>query len=194
MASIRIGMLFSRLPLSPNAWTALSLLPAVAGFAALLYGQMLLALALFIASAFLDAVDGAVARVTGRATALGAYLDGIADRFVEALILFGLILFGIPGFILPGYAWAALLLFAGTCMTSFARAYAVYKHAISEEEAQRMGGLLERAERLALVFAGMLLHGMSAVYLTYALVAAFVLALATMAQRIFFVLKNSNLR
>jgi phosphatidylglycerophosphate synthase len=185
-------MLFSKLPLSPNAWTVLSLLPAVAGLVALLQKQMLAALALFIASAFLDAVDGAVARVTGRATALGAYLDGIADRFVEAMLLIGLMLFGIPDFVLPGYAWAALLLFAGTCMTSFARAYAVYKRAMGDGEAQGMGGLLERAERLALVFAGMLLHAADALYLTYAIAAAFVLALATTAQRIFFVLKSGK--
>ena len=51
------------LGLSPNAWTMLSLLPAVAGMAALIYGRLGWGLLLFSLSAFIDIVDGTVARV-----------------------------------------------------------------------------------------------------------------------------------
>jgi archaetidylinositol phosphate synthase len=186
--SIRIGIAFSRIPLSPNAWTILSVLPAVAGFWLLVERRMPEAVVLFALSALLDAVDGGVARVTGSVTRLGAYLDGIVDRVVEALLLFGLLFYGVPGWLLPGYVWIALLLFSGTVMTSYARAYADHRKAVSAEDIARMPGLLERAERLILIFAGMVagLWG-EPVYLTYAIAAAGVLASITVLQRVLFV-------
>ncbi|VVC04051.1 Archaetidylinositol phosphate synthase [Candidatus Burarchaeum australiense] len=190
--SIRIGIAFSRIPLSPNAWTVLSVLPALVGFVMLVQHEMGSAIALFALSALMDAIDGGVARVTGRVTNLGAYLDGIADRIVEALLLFGLLFYGVQDWLLPGYAWVALVLFAGTMMTSYARAYADHRKALSEEDVKRMPGILERAERLVLIFAGMaagLAYG--PIYLTYALAAAGALACVTVVQRVLFVVKES---
>ncbi len=69
--------------------SALVLWPAAAG------GRWLVAAALVVVlSALLDNVDGAVAVLTGRATAWGAVLDAVADRvgdlfFVLALLLAG---------------------------------------------------------------------------------------------------------
>lgn len=114
--SIRLGMVFSKIPISANAWTILSLLPAVVGFAFLVQRQMENALVLFAISAILDAVDGGVARVTGTVSNLGAYLDGMMDRAVEGLLLIGIMLHGIPdlviwGYTTPAFLWIALLLF-----------------------------------------------------------------------------------
>ena len=191
--SIRIGIIFSRIPLSPNTWTLLSVLPALLGFYFLTQKQMWPAIAAFAVSALLDAVDGGVARVTGAVTNLGAYLDGMVDRFVEALLLFGLMFYGVADWQLPGYAWVALLLFFGTVMTSYSRAYADHRKVLAGEEVKRMPGILERAERLILVFLGMvagMLYG--PIWLTYAIALAAALSIVTVAQRMWFVAKNSS--
>jgi len=191
--SIRIGITCSRIPLSPNTWTLLSVLPALLGFYFLTQKQMWPAIAAFAVSALLDAVDGGVARVTGAVTNLGAYLDGMVDRFVEALLLFGLMFYGVADWQLPGYAWVALLLFFGTVMTSYSRAYADHRKVLAGEEVKRMPGILERAERLILVFLGMvagMLYG--PIWLTYAIALAAALSIVTVAQRMWFVAKNSS--
>jgi len=185
----RAGHLFSRVPISPNAWTIISLLVAILGFAALVLHEMLLGLILFLLAAALDAIDGAVARAARKVTKLGAYLDGMADRFVEALLIFGLMSFGLPEFIIPGYAWLALLLFFGTCMTSYARAYADHRKALSKKEMEKMSGALERAERLLLIFAAMLAWFINPIYATYVIALTSLLALITVAQRVGFVVK-----
>lgn len=189
-----LGIFFAAFPLTPNQWTLLSVVPALAGFAALVYGQMAAGIALFAVSAVIDAIDGGVARVTGTASRLGAFLDGVIDRIVEALLLFGLMFSGfVQAWYLPSYAWIALLLFAGTGMTSFVRAYAHHRKALTDEKKLRgMGGVLERPERLILIFAGMVAFFWQPLYLTYALAAAAILACVTVLQRIWFVAKNSE--
>lgn len=188
-------MIFSKLPLSPNAWTIMSLVPAIVGFYYLVYPKnLLLGAVLFLLAAFLDIVDGGVARVTGRVSNLGAYIDGVADRMVEAMLFFGLMLYGVPDYILPGYLWAALALFFGSAMTSFVEVYADHRQAISDPNVlANMGGILERMERIALVFVGMLAAYLVApVYLTYALASVSVLAMITVLQRIIFVVMHAG--
>ncbi|MEM4389711.1 MAG: CDP-alcohol phosphatidyltransferase family protein [Candidatus Micrarchaeia archaeon] len=192
--SNKLGLFFARWPLTPNQWTVLSVLPALAGFGALVYGHMAAGIVLFALSAVIDAIDGGVARMSGAVTRLGAFLDGVMDRVVEALLLFGLMFSGlVADWMLPAQAWIALLLFAGTAMTSYVRAYAHHRKAIADErKLASMGGVLERSERLMLVFAGMVAWFAQPIYLTYALAAASLLACLTVLQRIWFVVKNAE--
>ncbi len=193
--SVKVGMLFSKMPLSPNAWTVLSIVPAILGFYYLVYPKNLLfGAVLFLLAAFLDIVDGGVARVTGRVSNLGAYLDGVTDRIVEAALFFGLMLYGVPDYILPGYVWASLALFFGSAMTSFVEVYADHRQTISDPKIlEKMGGILERLERITLVFIGMLLGYFAApVYMTYALAMVSILAVLTVLQRIVFVARNAD--
>ena len=60
------------------------------------------AAALLLAKAFLDNVDGGLARATGRVTLMGRYLDTVLDTLVNALLFAALALHG------PG-AWGAPL-------------------------------------------------------------------------------------
>lgn len=192
--SVNVGMVFSKLPFSPNAWTIFSIVPAVIGFYYLTYPKnMLYAAVLFLAAAFIDIIDGGVARVTGRVSNLGAYIDGIADRIVEAALFFGLMLYGVPDYILPGYIWAALALFFGSAMTSFVEVYADHRHAINDPKVfAKIGGILERMERIVLVFIGMVLgYFVAPIYLAYALAAVSALAVLTVLQRIVFVIRNA---
>jgi len=183
--SVKIGIVFSRIPLSPNQWTIISLLPAVIGFYFLVQKELGFAIAFFIIASGIDAVDGAVARVMGKATNFGAYLDGIVDRFVEALLLFGLMFFGYPDWILPGWAWIAGMLFFGTTMTSFSRAYADHRKVVTDpEQLRKLGGILERAERLVLIFVSMFVWFIEPVYATCIMAFGVFLAIITVLQRV----------
>ncbi|MCK4550839.1 MAG: CDP-alcohol phosphatidyltransferase family protein [Candidatus Aenigmarchaeota archaeon] len=180
-----LGTIFSKIPISPTSWTILSLLFAFIGFLALYKKFLFYGFVFFLAAVFCDAVDGAVARRKNKETAIGAYLDGISDRITEAFLLFGLAFYIIPAFYLPGYIWLFMLLFFGSCMTSFAKVYADHKKTLTEEKIKNMGGILERAERVSIILAGMLigcLYGEK--YITYSIVFAAALAAATFTQRV----------
>ncbi len=183
----------ARLGLSPNAWTGLALAAALVGFLALVDKRLLSGLLLFLLSGALDMVDGAVARATGQTSTAGAFLDGVLDRYVEALLILGLLFYLGPNaeFLIPVGAWIAILIF-GAVMTSFVRAYADHRGLVKDQLvlAKEMGGLLERAERLILIYAGMigaLLFEDG--WLLGAIVIAALLSNLTAIQRIFLALK-----
>jgi len=86
----------SKTGLHPNAITVLSLVPAIfAGWAAA-EGLFVLAAVLFLASGFLDLLDGAMARQSGRETRFGALLDSTCDRLADAAIPTGLVVYYAP--------------------------------------------------------------------------------------------------
>lgn len=196
--SMKIGLFFSKIPIDPNTWTILSILPGVLGFVALVYQQMFLGFILFFISGFFDAIDGGVARVTKRVTKLGGYLDGIIDRVIEGLMLFGLLLFGLPDLVIfnsttPVYLWISLQLFIGSVLVSYARAYADHKRIIKNEKVlNRMPGILERTERLFLIGAGMLLYYVNPIYTTYVIFIAVILSTITFLQRVLFVIEHGT--
>src|SRR3989338_11525284 len=103
--SVKVGIVFSKLGLSPNQWTLLSLLPILVSVYFIIKESFLIAAVLFIITSFMDMIDGAVARVTGRVSKLGAYLDTVVDRYIEGLIVFALLFASFPDFYLPIYAW-----------------------------------------------------------------------------------------
>ncbi len=172
--SISIGIAFARFGITPNQWTLLSLLPAVASAYYIAQEQFLLAAALFAVAAVLDFVDGSVARVTGRATRFGAYLDTVVDRYVEALVVLGLVFAALPALVVQAEAWIVAYLF-GAMMTTYAKSAASEKKLV---EAELRGGLLERAERLILLFAGVV----GAAFVGKGLLTAVVALLAVLAN------------
>ena len=180
--SVKIGIAFSKIPLTPNQWTIFSLVPAIVAVYFLAQQDFLIAGSLFIVASFLDMVDGAVARVTGRASRFGAYLDTVVDRYVEAIILFGLLFVGLPGFYIPIYAWIFLYFF-GSMMTTYAKAAAKEKEIIPEGK-ELKGGILERAERLIILFIGIVAAAFNPMYLTYVIALLAVLTNVSALQRI----------
>lgn len=95
---------------------------------------------LLLASGFCDALDGALARLYGEATAFGGFLDSLLDRYADAIVFCGIILGGLCD---PLWGLAALI---GSLLVSYARARA-------EVEGVRMEavGIAERAERLIIL-------------------------------------------
>ena len=181
--SVKIGSAFSRFGLTPNQWTIISILPAIIALYYLVNLQFAEAALFFIISSFLDLVDGSVARVMGKTTKLGAYLDTMMDRYVEFLIVLGVLFVALqgmmPSFFLPAAAWVFIYLF-GSMMTSYAKAAAKEKE-LTDSEIK--GGLLERAERLIILFAGVLFAEFSIMYLTYFMVFLAVVSNITALQR-----------
>ncbi|MCD6443474.1 CDP-alcohol phosphatidyltransferase family protein [Candidatus Bathyarchaeota archaeon] len=95
---------------------------------------------LVIASGFFDMVDGAVARLTGRVSLRGSFLDSTIDRLADALIIGGLTLSG------RVYIPVGVVALAGSLLTSYIRAKA-------ESVGVEMSGigLAERGERLIIL-------------------------------------------
>lgn len=186
--SVKVGMLFSKLKLSPNQWTLLTIIPAMLCFYFLIRQNFLLASLFFIFAAFLDFVDGSVARVTGRVTKFGGYLDTIMDRYVEMLIILGLLFCDLPIVYFPSYIWLFLLLF-GSLMTTYVKAAAKEKD-LAEKEIR--GGIIERSERLILLFIGIFLATINTIYLMSIIIILSILTNITALQRILIVWKISK--
>jgi archaetidylinositol phosphate synthase len=185
---------FSGFGLSPNVWTLLSILPAFGGFFSLYCHNMAIGLLLFAISGFIDMVDGAVARATNSSTVFGAFIDGVLDRYVELLLFLGLSFYigSDAKLIFSIQVWMVLLVF-GSVMTSFVRAYADHRGLINDHNLQKkMGGLLERAERLLLLYFGMLLGTFNERWLIYIIVLVAILSNVTALQRVLFAIRHCS--
>lgn len=186
--SVKVGIVFSRFRLSPNQWTLLSLVPIVAAFYYLVTEDFLIAALFFFISSFIDLIDGSVARVTGRVTRLGAYLDTVIDRYVEGIIIIGLLFASLPEFYIPAYAWIFIYFF-GSMMTTYVKAAAKEKE-LTDKEIK--GGIIERAERLIILFIGILLANFDKFYLVYVIMILAILTNISALQRIRIAFKSGR--
>jgi CDP-diacylglycerol--glycerol-3-phosphate 3-phosphatidyltransferase len=149
--------LFLRLGISPDAVTVVGTLGVCAG--ALVFfprGWLLVGVLVVTAFVFSDIVDGRMARLSGRSSAWGAFLDSTLDRFGDAAIFAGLAMYYVgPGGSRALAGLAIYCLVMGS-ITSYARARA------ESLGMQAKGGIAERADRLVaiLVMTGLadLLH------------------------------------
>jgi archaetidylinositol phosphate synthase len=169
-----VARAFARAGFSPNSLTLIGLL--IGSVAALLFAKGVprwAGLTLLVCGIF-DAIDGAVARLTGRKTAFGEVLDAVIDRYVDFAIFIGIAYGGLAELWgIPSWAWCTLAL-TGGFMVSYTRARA---------EAAGSGkldvGIAERGERLLILAFGGLLNY---THIAVALVA--VLAHATAIHRL----------
>ncbi|MBI2911151.1 MAG: CDP-alcohol phosphatidyltransferase family protein [Chloroflexi bacterium] len=116
-----LARLLSRTPATPNQVSCASLgLAAVAG-ACFAVGWNVPGGLLAQANSIVDGADGDLARLKGRASSFGGFLDAVLDRYADGLILLGLILWaeGQVGQVawLAGF-WALV----GTLSVSYVRA------------------------------------------------------------------------
>jgi CDP-diacylglycerol--glycerol-3-phosphate 3-phosphatidyltransferase/CDP-diacylglycerol--inositol 3-phosphatidyltransferase len=141
-----IARLFLRLGISPDAVTVVGTLGVA--FGALFFfprGQLLVGVLVITAFVFSDLVDGHMARLSGKSSAWGAFLDSTLDRLGDAAVFGGLVLY----FMGPGDSdlWAGLALYCLVmgATTSYARARA------ESLGMEAKGGLAERADRLVAI-------------------------------------------
>ena len=139
------------LKLTPNAVTLLGLIMSL-GAAYLAGADLLLpaGLLLLVASA-MDLLDGALARLTGRASRFGAVLDSTADRLAEAAILLGLLVLYFNDESRVGVVLVFLVLVA-SFMVSYLRARGEGLGFRSDV------GLMTRPERVIVLAIGMVVN------------------------------------
>jgi phosphatidylglycerophosphate synthase len=179
----RAGRLFSAIPLSANQITVFALILALIGFFLAYMQQPLASLLFFILSGITDAIDGAVARARKQVSARGAYIDGMIDRLVEFLFILSFAFYALPPFIAPLELLLVFYLFFGSCMTSFATAYAEHRKVADARKIASQPGILPRAERLIILFASLALVPFCPACSSFLIFAGAALSVVTFAQR-----------
>jgi CDP-diacylglycerol--glycerol-3-phosphate 3-phosphatidyltransferase len=179
-----VAHLLIRLGVSPDAVTVVGTLGVVAG--ALVFfpqGKLLTGVLVITAFVFSDLLDGTMARLTGKSSPFGAFLDSTLDRVGDGAIFAGLALY----FAGPGdsrlYLVLALICLVMGGVTSYARARA------ESVGFQAKVGIAERADRLVAILVA---TGLGAIFdvpeLMYvALWALAVASTVTVVQRIWVV-------
>lgn len=129
--------------ITPNMVTAAG--PLISVLAGLLAasGQLYSGIIIFSIGACLDAVDGSLARISGRSSEFGRYFDSVSDRLSEGAFIAGAVIGGVPP--------AAFAVIAGSVLLLASRIYN-HRRGLGSDAA-----LFGRPERLALLIVGMLL-------------------------------------
>jgi CDP-diacylglycerol--glycerol-3-phosphate 3-phosphatidyltransferase len=135
-----------RMGATANVLTTFGLIATFIGAATVVSGHHLAgALVLAFATAT-DALDGAVARLSGSVTSWGAFYDSVCDR-ISDVVLFGAAIWLVRTD--PLMFVVALVAFGGALLTSYIRARA------ESLDYDATVGLLERPERVMILIAGM---------------------------------------
>jgi phosphatidylglycerophosphate synthase len=174
-----IGKTFSFL--SPMAWTWVSFVLAVVAFALTATQYIYWGFTIFLISTLLDAVDGRVARYVDNATYLGAFADGVIDRFVDALVIMCYFYFKLPTWGLNINLLLFLLLFA-TLLPPFIVAYANHRRAVPDPTETVIWRFAFRVEYLVLLLAGNFFYPIEPIVTLVFLYLSFILNWATVIQ------------
>jgi len=136
---------------NPNSVSWVAFLAAAVAGACFFFGGrgfLSLGLLLVLVNSYLDALDGKIAKLAGKASVRGDFLDHVLDRYADVLMLGG-VAFN------PLYChlWTGTLALVGVLLTSYMGTQA---QAVGQGRAY--GGVLGRADRLVLLFLGGLLQ------------------------------------
>lgn len=172
--------------LTANAITLIGFFAMCGIGVVLAFGHLALGGVLIIVAGIFDSLDGALARLTNRVSAFGAFLDSTTDRFAEGALFLGIMY----AFLQRGITFVAYLVFLallGSLMVSYARARAEGIGVKCNE------GLLTRFERLAVLVSGLVLtafFGDAPILIALALIA--ILANVTAVQRMWLVYRETR--
>jgi CDP-diacylglycerol--glycerol-3-phosphate 3-phosphatidyltransferase len=145
-----IGRTLAKWNVSPDAVTYLGLVLTIGVAALAALGEIRWAGVAYIVAALCDALDGTLARVSGKGSRFGAFLDSSIDRFEESIVFLGLSIY----YAQVGGQWEIpllLLVTVGSLMVSYSRA-----------RAEALGvackvGLMTRVPRVVIMIVGMIL-------------------------------------
>ncbi|MFN2587051.1 MAG: CDP-alcohol phosphatidyltransferase family protein [Actinomycetota bacterium] len=117
--STRVANVLARTRISPLAVTWTGAAVALAGAVLLAGGYYVAGAAVTLAAVIVDCVDGDLARATDRSSTVGAFLDSVLDRWMDAALVLGLVYSDVDDLaVVGGLALTASLL------TSYTRARA----------------------------------------------------------------------
>ncbi|MFA4640659.1 archaetidylinositol phosphate synthase [Pyrococcus kukulkanii] len=143
----RIASSLAKAGITPNQLTVIGLLITFASAYEFYLGNQIIAGLILIFGSFIDALDGSLARLTGRVTRFGGFLDSTLDRISDAAVLFGIALGELVDWRM------AFLALIGSYMVSYARCRA---------ELAGSGtlavGIAERGERLIIIMVTAILN------------------------------------
>ncbi len=147
-----VGEAIRRTGITANHLTAAGVVLAGATAFAIGSGHLGLGFVLLVAAAVPDLLDGAVAKASGTASPRGAFFDSVADRVTDALVLGGIAwhLASSRGGAWPMLAFAVL---GTSSLISYERAKAESLGYTAK------GGVMERAERVIALCAGLVFPG-----------------------------------
>ena len=140
-----LGRIVARTHLTPNAITVIGLILNMGVAAIIASGNLVLGGVAVLLGGGFDALDGAVARVTGQTSRFGSFLDSTLDRYSEAVVFAGVLIYftrNDEGTLPVLLTYAAIV---GSLMISYARA-----------KAEQIGikgdvGFFQRLERLVIL-------------------------------------------
>ncbi|BEP29813.1 CDP-alcohol phosphatidyltransferase family protein [Helicovermis profundi] len=178
-----IAKVFIRLKISANKITILAFITGVSVGIAIYFDQRMLSVALLWVSGLLDAIDGSLARITNTSSKLGAYMDLIMDRMVEAAVILGFAI-RFPNHYISYILFLILVIFN---FSTFMVAGALFQNE-GEKSMHYDSGLAERTETF-IVFTLMIIFSN---YIFYVLNVFNLLILFTGIMRFYFIVKNSN--
>jgi CDP-diacylglycerol--glycerol-3-phosphate 3-phosphatidyltransferase len=157
-----IAVALGRLGLTPNTLTLIGFIGTVAAGISAGAQLWLVAGILVLAFGIFDMFDGTLARATGRATRLGAFLDSTFDRAGEGVVYIG---------IAVGASYGGYGLHVGLAAAAMTAAFMVsYTRAKAESLGFASGsglaniGLAPREVRVAILGVGLILTGMTAYF------------------------------
>jgi CDP-diacylglycerol--glycerol-3-phosphate 3-phosphatidyltransferase len=171
-----IAQFLAKLGIHPNVLTLIGM-GATIGVAVLIaFGHMTTAGILLLILGPIDAMDGALARLSGKASHWGAFVDSVTDRYSELFLFLGFLIYYM--YVSPKNNSAGILLAYGAAAGSVLVSYVKARADASKLDANV--GLLTRVERYIVLIPGLIFN--------YPLVALSIIAIFanfTALQRIF---------
>ncbi|MBW3588385.1 MAG: CDP-alcohol phosphatidyltransferase family protein [Actinobacteria bacterium] len=182
-----IGAVAARAGITPNQATVAGMLIVIGGCYFIATGRLFLGGWVVGAGMVFDSLDGAIAKVAGKMSTAGAFLDSTLDRLADALLFLAVAAYYYdrsPSF--SGLTLALVGMVIGF-LISYVRA-----------RAESLGfeckvGFMERAPRAIIVLLAVLFEGSGVPVLIPALVVLTVLSLWTLVQRFVHVWKQAQI-
>lgn len=137
----QMGMLLQKTKVTPNQVTVMAFIIGIAAGSAIGFDFYLEGIILLWLSGLLDVLDGTLARIQQKSSKIGAYMDLIFDRLVEAAVILGFY------FSAPEHTLAYLVFFVGAMFnfTTFIVAGALFQNE-GNKSMHYDFGIVERTE------------------------------------------------
>ena len=177
-----IRIFFRSKKITPNA---VSLTGTLFGFLAatlVFFEHPALGATSLLIAGFLDLLDGALARTSGRVTRFGGFFDSVLDRYTDLAVM-GAVMFVYFRHNRIDYAMICFAAALGTALIPYARARA------EAASVSCKTGILERPERTVLLLVGLFVP----LLLDYIVIILAVLTHVTVIQRIVHVWKETKM-
>jgi CDP-diacylglycerol---glycerol-3-phosphate 3-phosphatidyltransferase len=179
-----IAQFLNRMGIRPNTVTLIGLAGTVGCALLIGFGHMTWAGILLLIMGPVDAMDGALARMRNEASAWGAFVDAVTDRYSELFLFLGFLMFYMVHANPLGILFAYLAA-AGSVLVSYVKARA------DAVKLDANVGLLTRVERYLVLIPGLIFSGLYPPLALIALIVIAVFANFTALQRIFRVRRDA---